>query len=319
MTGPTSEPPLLSIVTFAYNERDNLPALYDQLRAVMESGGESWEFIVVDDHSSDGSFAFLASLAASDPRVRAIRLSRRFGSHLARTCGLHHARGACAITLAADLQDPPQLIPQFLEKWREGAQIVAFSRTARPGETASTIGFSRLYRAILNRLVPTASGVPEMSGYCLLDRRVIDALLPLSETNSNTLALLRWMGFRVHSVDHVQPPRLHGASKWTFAMKLGLVLDTITGFGPLPVRLIGATGLVLLSLAIAAAAYALAASSPTHRPWAALAALILVLSGMQSLMLALLGEYLWRTLADARRRPQFLIESTAGFPGASTR
>ncbi len=312
----TAGMPIVSVIVSARNERHNLPVLYERLRSVMDQLQVEWEWIVVDDHSPDGAFEWVAGVVAHDNRVRGIRLSKRFGSHAARLCGLHHARGAVAVTMASDLQDPPELIPAFITRWREGAQVVTATRSSRPGETAPTIGFSRLYQAILRRVLPDESGAPVLTGFFAADRRVIDALCRLNETNTNSLALVRWMGFRVASVDYVQAPRLHGASNWTLGMKFKLVLDTVTGFGNLPVRLITFIGLAVAGLGLSVGVYALfsAFARGAPKPWIALTALVVSLAGVQMVMLGVLGEYVWRTLTDTRGRPQFLIEATAGLP-----
>lgn len=313
-SGPDPGAPVVSVIVCARNERENLPVLYERLRPVMEGTQVTWEWIVVDDHSSDGTFEWVAQQAARDARIRGIRFSRHFGSHIARTCGLQHSRGACAITIAADLQDPPELIPEFLARWRAGIQVVSSVRTKRPGEKTSTVWFSRLYQGILRHVLPVEAGTPVITGFCLLDRRVVDAYCRLSETHSNSLALIRWMGFRTGFVEYVQERRLHGASNWTLGMKVNLVLDTVTGFGCLPVRLIAVTGLAVFLMGAVAGGCALASAcaAVATRPYAALLAVILGLAGMQMIMLGLLGEYLWRTLADARRRPQYFVEATAG-------
>ena len=133
---------MISIVTPAYNEAENLPLLYDRLCAVMSQMGLEWEWVVIDDHSSDGTFAYLRQLSERDRRVRALRFARNSGSHLALTCGLREAAGDCAVVMAADLQDPPEGLPALVDRWRTGAQVVWAVRAARHGEKASTIGFS---------------------------------------------------------------------------------------------------------------------------------------------------------------------------------
>jgi len=310
----------ISIVTFARNEERNLPVLYEQVLAAMQNLQASWELIIVDDHSDDGTFGCAAQMAGRDPRVRGIRLSRNFGSHAARLCGLHWARGRCAITLAADLQDPPAVIPQMIARWREGAQLVAGIRASRPGESTDVRGFSWLYRNMLRQILDVSKDSPDVTGYCLLDRKVIEASRLFPETNSNSLALLQWMGFRTSQVEYDQQVRVHGRSNWTFRRKLRLVMDSITGFGSAPVRLMMYAGLVVFVLGIAVALFAvrLGNTAQGFSPWAIVLAAVLVLGGAQMSMTGLLGEYLWRTLADARRRPQYLIEDTVGFPARSS-
>jgi dolichol-phosphate mannosyltransferase len=318
---PTADVPAVSLITFARNEQQNLPLLYQGILSAMRDVGLSWEFIIVDDHSPDGTFDCISELAARDARVRGVRLSRNFGSHAARCCGMRYARGASAITLAADLQDPPAIIPEMIAKWREGAQIVSGVRATRAGESVSVRFFSRLYRGMLRRMLAGPDGVQEITGYCLLDRKVIDASRLLYETNSNSLALLHWMGFRTAQVEYDQGARAHGRSNWTFKQKVKLMVDSITAFSFAPIRLMTYTGVVVFLLGIAAAVFVagVAGARQAFSPWAIILAAVLLLSGMQMSMMGILGEYLWRTLVDCRRRPQYLIEETVGFPAGVAR
>jgi polyisoprenyl-phosphate glycosyltransferase len=318
---PTADVPVVSLVTFARNEQQNLPLLYQSIVSAMRDVGLSWEFIIVDDHSPDGTFDCISELAARDARVRGVRLSRNFGSHAARCCGMHNARGASAITLAADLQDPPAIIPEMIAQWRQGAQIVSGVRATRASESVSVRVFSRLYRGMLHGILARPDGVQEITGYCLLDRKVIDASRRFSETNSNSLALLQWMGFRTAQVEYDQGARAHGRSNWTFKQKVKLMVDSITAFSFAPIRLMTYTGGVVFLLGIAAAVFATSVAGARHEssPWVIILSVVLLLGGMQMSMMGILGEYLWRTLVDSRRRPQYLIEETVGFPAGATR
>ncbi len=305
---------LVSIVSFAYNEEENLPVLYDRLVAVLGAMQVEWEWIVVDDRSADGTFEVIREIAARDPRVRGIRLSRNFGAHAAKTCGLHQARGDCAVSMASDLQDPPETIPALYAQWRGGAQAVWAVRTRRLGERASTIWFSRLYRWIMRHLVGLKEFPAAGASFCLLDRRVLEALRQFRETNASVLALLHWMGFRQARVPYEQQPRLHGRSGWTLAKKIRLLIDSITSFSCLPIRLMGCAGFLVAALGclygVRVAAVALAGGA--MQGWAAVMAAVLVIGGAQMLALGILGEYLWRALAESRRRPLYLVAESVG-------
>jgi dolichol-phosphate mannosyltransferase len=234
---------------------------------------------------------------------------------------MHSARGACAITLAADLQDPPAIIPKMIAKWREGAQIVAGVRVTRAGESLGVRVFSRLYRGMMRRILAGSDGVQEITGYCLLDRKVIDASRVFPETNSNSLALLQWMGFRTAQVEYDQEARVHGRSNWTFGRKVKLMVDSITAFSGAPIRLMIYAGFLVFLLGIGTAVFAAGSAGPRQESsqWLIILAAVLLLGGIQMSMMGILGEYLWRTLVDARRRPQYLIEDTVGFPAGVAR
>lgn len=307
---------LVSIVTVACNERENLPVFYDRLCETFAAGvsaraeASDWELIIVDDHSTDGTFEIVRRLVAEDPRVRGIRLSRNFGSHIAKTCGLHHARGGCAIALASDLQDPPELIPALLTAWKEGAQVVAAVRRRRLGEGPAVVWPSLAYNWIMRRLLGLKNMPARGAGFFLLDRRVLEALAEVRESNLSFLALIHWMGFRRAEVPYDQAVRLHGRSKWTLGMKLKLFLDSVTGFSDRPIQWILALGLLVTLGGLAYGAWAAIAGAPFD--WAVALAILVVLGGLQLIVLGVLGAYLWRALVEARRRPQYLIEERVG-------
>ena len=301
----------LSLVTPAYNEAENLPLLYGRLSAVLNPLDVDWEWIVVDDHSADATFGTVAEIALRDPHVRAVRFARNFGSHKAILCGLDHARGDCAVVLAADLQDPPETIPTLLAKWREGAQVVWAARAGREGERAATVGFARLYYLLMRHVV----GMKEMpsmgADFFLIDRAVTDALRQFNESNASILALITWMGFRQTTITYEKRAREHGRSGWSLEKKLKLALDSITSFTYLPIRLMSYVGLVvaLLGFLYAVVVVINALAGRPVQGWASLMVVLLVIGGIQMLMLGVLGEYLWRALDEARQRPRYLIEA----------
>jgi dolichol-phosphate mannosyltransferase len=311
---PLTTDPLVSVVCFAYNEARNLPVLYDRLQTIMSGLGVRWEWVVVDDHSTDGSFETVSAIAARDPRVRGIRLSRNFGAHSAKACGLHHASGDCAVVMAADLQDPPDVIPSLVQKWRAGAQIVSAIRTRRLGERPTTVGLSRVYHWLL-RTVFGMKEVPSAgNSFCLLDRRVLDAFAQFEESHVPVTVLINWMGFRHEHVPYEQQARLYGRSGWTLEKKLKLLVDSITSFTYRPIRFMSYAGMIFATVGFVYAIrviYVAFAGSPV-RGWASLMVVVLVVGGLQMMMLGVLGEYLWRALSEAQRRPRYLVEDTVG-------
>jgi len=302
----------LSLVTPAYNESDNLPLLYERVSTVLTQLDVDWEWIVVDDHSTDDTFKTIADISRRDAHVRAIRFARNFGSHKAILCGLDHAQGDCAVVLAADLQDPPETVPTLLAKWHDGAQVVWAARQGRKGETAATVGFARLYYLMMRRVVGLKE-IPSMGAdFFLIDRTVIDALRQFNESNASILALITWMGFRQTTITYEKQARQHGRSGWTLEKKLKLVLDSITSFTYLPIRLISYAGFVVALLGFLYAGLVIINALAGHpvQGWASLMVVLLVIGGIQMLMMGVLGEYLWRALDEARQRPRYLIEAT---------
>jgi dolichol-phosphate mannosyltransferase len=303
---------LLSIITAAYNETQNLRVLYQRLVQTMEGLETSWEWVVIDDHSSDDTFSVIAELAQADSRVRGIRFARNFGSHTAQTCGIDHARGDCMIVLAADLQDPPEIIPSLLEKWSHGSQVVWAVRGRREGEKASTVGFARMYYWIMRNVV----GIKEMprsgADFYLVDRRVRDAFCQFNESNVSILSLITWMGFRQTSVIYDKQARLHGKSGWSLEKKIKLVLDSVLSFSYLPVRLMSYMGFIVGLLGFLYAGYVIlnAVTGSPAEGWSSLMVVLLLVGGCQMLMMGILGEYLWRALDESRRRPRYWIEDS---------
>ncbi|MGE0592521.1 MAG: glycosyltransferase family 2 protein [Vicinamibacterales bacterium] len=305
---------MISVLTPAFNEAANLPALYRRLVATMDTVGDDWEWVVVDDHSRDDTFGVLAALAADDPRVRGVRLARNSGSHVAITCGLHHVAGDAAVMMAADLQDPPETMTAMLGRWREGAQVVWAVRRARPGES-SHAGFAAAYYWVMRHVVGMKEMPSRGADYFLVDRAVIEAFRRFPERHGSVLAHLTWLGFRQAYVEYDKQPRAAGRSGWTLARKLGLVLDSVTSFTAAPLRLASMAGAGLVVLAapvgLAGLLWLPAISGILFLVLAAVA----VMGGLQLLALGLLGEYVWRGVEEARRRPQFVVEAVVGAGG----
>lgn len=307
-------PGVISIVTPAHNEEANLPLLYEQLQQHLDPLDLEWEWILVDDHSSDTTLEVFKNLAAGDARLRGFRLSRNYGSHRALLCGLRESRGDAAVVLAADLQDPPSLIPQLVERWQQGIQL-CWAVRAQPPSLSSRL-FYRLMKGFVGLAEMPAAG----ADFFLADRRVLDALRQFRESNVNLFAMLCSLGFRQGQIEYHKEARQHGRSSWTLAQKVKLLIDSVLAFTYLPIRcmtafgfLVGCGGFVYANLVV----YNYIQGSPTPG-WSSLMVVVLLLGGSQMMMLGMLGEYLWRCLDESRQRPHYLVEQVVlGGPPAS--
>lgn len=309
--GALPDRPLLSVITPAYNEAANLPVLFERLQQTLAAAGVDWEWIVVDDHSTDGTFGVVSELAAHHPYVFGMRLARNSGSHIAMRCGLHHARGQATVIMAADLQDPPEALPGLLERWREGSQVVWAVRRRREGEKTSTVGFSRFYYFLMRTVV----GMKEMpstgADFFLIDRRVVEAYERFHEHNVSIMALITWMGFRQTAITYDKQARLHGKSGWSLGSKIKLVIDSMVSFSYLPLRIMSLLGVSAAFVGFLYASLVIfnAARGIPPQGWASLMVVVLIIGGAQMLMMGVLGEYLWRALDEARGRPSYLVEA----------
>lgn len=294
---------LLSVVTPAYNEAANLPVLHQRLVAVLV--GLPWEWIVVDDHSSDHTFGVIARLAERDRQVRGFRLARNCGAHTAVACGLDHAVGDAAVVMAGDLQDPPEALPELLAHWRDGAQVVWAVRQSAPV-------FSRVYYLALRRMAGLAGVPPTGADFFLVDRTVIEAFRRFGEQHTSIHALITWMGFRQSTITCGKQPRQHGQSGWTLRKKVNMLIDSITAFTSAPIRLMTYVGFAtaLAGFLYAAFVFVHALGGRPVQGWASLMVVVLVVGGIQMLMMGVLGEYVWRALDETRRRPRYLIEES---------
>jgi dolichol-phosphate mannosyltransferase len=303
--------PVLSVVVPFLNEEAVLGATYAALKEHLDALGESYEIIFVDDGSTDRSRAILAAQALTDPAVRVVALSRNFGHEMATTAGLHHARGQAAVVMDADLQDPPELIAQFLAKWREGHQVVYGVRESRRGETVLKKLTSFLFYRLMGRLgdVPIP---PDTGDFRLMDRRVLDVYAQLQEDPRFFRGLVTWVGFRQAGVPFVRRERAAGQTKYRYGRLLKLAFDTITAFSTLPSQCItltagGCAAASAALIATVAGLWAVGALQVAGWAWAALG--FLALFNVQFLSLAVLGEYIVRTHRHTQRRPLYVVDA----------
>jgi polyisoprenyl-phosphate glycosyltransferase len=306
---------MISILTPAFNETVNLEALHARLTQTMAQLGEEWEWLIVDDHSRDDTFAVIQRLAVTDARVRGIRLARNRGSHVAITCGLHHVRGDAAVMMASDLQDPPETLAALLEKWRSGAQVVWATRREQPGAQTHA-GFASIYYWIMRNIVGMKEIPARGADFFLVDRVVIDAFRRCDEQHVSVFALITWLGFRHEFIEYDKQPRVAGRSGWTIARKIKLVVDSITAFSDAPIQACWLGGAALMALGLVTIVVGLVVFESLQAAVVVLLGAMAGCTGLVLCALAMLGEYVWRALDQSRRRPLYLIEATAGVTDA---
>lgn len=303
-------PPTLSVVVPAFNEAGSLLALYDRLTPVLAALKESWELILVNDGSTDATLDVMQRLRAQDGRVAIVNLSRNFGKEIATTSGLDHATGDAVILLDADLQDPPELIPEMVAAWRNGFDTVYAQRRKRLGETWLKRTTATLFYRTISRAGPVQ--VPRDTGdFRLMSRRVVSAVGQLRERHRFMKGLFAWVGFPSCAVTYDRAPRHAGRSAWSYWKLWNLALEGITGFTTAPLRLATYVG---LAIGLGAAAYfaeiiirtLLFGSEVPGYP--SLLAVILILGGTQMVTLGIIGEYLARVFNEVKHRPLYLVE-----------
>ena len=305
----------VSIVVPVFHNAASLPELMRRFCQVAARNEEEFEFIFVDDGSQDHSFRVLETLAQRDPRVRAIRLTRNFGSNAASAAGIAHARGDCIVAISADLQDPPELIDSMLERWREGYRVVLAARQEREDPWLTSVTSNLFWRLFRRFGVPT---MPEQGcDYCLLDRVVLETLKDTYEPRSG-LGIVLWTGFEPAVVHYRRRRREahYGKSRWTFSKKLTYLIDSFVSFSHAPIRAASITGILLafvgMMYAFLLTAQKLFLGLDAFQGWASLMVVVLVVSGVQLAMTGILGEYMVRTLESARRRPPYIVDRIVG-------
>jgi glycosyltransferase involved in cell wall biosynthesis len=304
-------PALLSIVVPVFNERPVLPELQRRLAAVLDELDSPAEILYVDDGSEDDSATWLAALALRDDRVGLLSLSRNFGKEVAVSAGLDHAGGDAVVVLDADLQDPPELIPELLRCWREGFDIVNTVRASRAGESWFKLASACWFYRIMGRLsaVPLP---PETGDYRLLSRRAVVALRSLPESQRYLKGLYAWVGFPQTSITYHREARAAGRSKWSYWRLWNHALDGITSFSTAPLKLATWLGLATSSLAFLYGLFLLLRTLFQGNPVPGYPSLIIVmlfLGGVQLICLGIIGEYLGRTYEESKRRPLYLVKA----------
>lgn len=312
----SAQRPLISLVVPVLNEKDNIPALLKRLRAVADGEvGYAWEFIFVDDGSSDGTGEAIAIESEGDPRIGLVQFTRNFGHQMAITAGLSEASGKAVISLDGDMQHPPEVIPQFLRRWEDGNKVVVGLRRAT-GAGAAKSCTSRFFYWFINWL----SEVPIMPGaadFRLMDRTVVDAFLRMGERARFIRGMVSWMGFSIDLLHYDEELRASGDSKYSFMRMFRFASDAITSFSALPLRFATIVGLLTTLVAALYACYVLFiyvfVPEQVIQGWASIVLVALFLGGIQLLFLGIIGEYLHRIYDEVKGRPLYVVKRKVGF------
>lgn len=304
-----SERPELSVVIPAYNEEANIRPMVERLDRAVAPSVSGLEVVFVDDGSRDGTWAAISELAARDPRVRGIRFARNFGHQAALTAGVDAARGRAVVIIDADLQDPPEVIPEMLARWREGFEVVYGQREEREGETWFKKATARWFYRLLSRI--TSVEIPVDTGdFRLMGPRAVAAFRSLPERNRFIRGLVAWLGFPQTAVRYRRKPRAAGETKYPLRKMVRLALDGIVGFSYLPLRLATMLGFAVsgLSFLYILVVIGLKIAGINWPGYTSLMASILFLGGVQLIMIGILGEYIGRIFDEVKRRPLYLVQ-----------
>lgn len=301
--------PVYSIIAPIFNEFDNLPVLYQRVKETMESTGEPWELILIDDGSRDGSTEVILDLAAKDERVRPVIFARNFGHQIAVTAGLDYSRGDAVTIIDSDLQDPPEVILELIEKWREGFEVVYAVRAEREGESKFKLWTASLFYRLIYRI--TDVKIPLDTGdFRLMDRKVVDVMNRMRERHRFLRGMSAWVGFKQVGVPYRRAARFAGSTKYPFRKMLRLALNAITGFSYFPLQLatyIGFGAAILSILMIPVVVIIRAVTDFELVGQATTLVAVLFLGGVQLISLGILGEYLGRVYDEVRVRPLYIV------------
>lgn len=302
--------PLLSVVAPVYNEQEVLPEFHRRLTKVIEGMDVTSEIIYVNDGSRDRTLSLLHTLHENDPRVAVVNLSRNFGKEIALTAGLDHSRGEAVVVIDSDLQDPPELIPELMARWREGFDVVFATRQARSGETfVKKLTAKYFYRVI--QLMSRVEIPADTGDFRLLSRRAVDALLRLREQHRFMKGLFAWIGYPQVSVPYQRDPRFAGETKWNYWKLWNFALEGITSFTTGPLKVASYLGLLTAFAAFLYAVWIVYKTLRFGEPvtgYPSLMVVILFLGGIQLTTLGIIGEYLGRMFNETKLRPLYLTE-----------
>jgi len=300
---------LLSVVAPMLDEEGLAAEFCSRVATSLE--GFPYEIVIVDDGSQDATAAILDDLAGRDPRIRVLHLSRPFGHQMAITAGLDHARGDAVVMIDGDLQDPPELIPELVRSWREGADIVVAKRRARAGETRFKLATARAFYAVIGRLAQIDLE-PDAGDFRLIDRRPLDALLRLRERSRFLRGMSSWVGFSRAVVEYDRDARTAGQTKYPLGKMLRFALDGLTSFSNFPLQLAALAGFACAGIALLGLPLTIVArySGIYERGVPSLLFAVLLIGGIQLLALGMLGEYLGRIYDEVKQRPLYVVART---------
>ena len=303
--------PLLSLVVPAFNEEESIDLFLDTVLPLMERDGFRFEIVFVNDGSRDNTLAHLLNRGATDRRLRIVNLSRNFGKEAALTAGIDHATGDVIVPMDIDLQDPPELIEPFMERWREGYDIVYGVRSLRTWDTASKRVSASLFYRVFNTMSPVR--IPENVGdFRLVDRRAVEVLRQLPERNRFMKGLFAWVGFNTIGVPYERPQRAAGSSKFNLWRLWNFALDGVVSFSTAPLRAWFYVGVVIATIAVLYALFIITRvlifgiDTPGY---ASLLIAVLLMGAIQLLSLGIIGEYLGRLFLEVKGRPIYVVEA----------
>ncbi len=304
----------LSVVTPAYNEAASIRAFYDRTRAVLEKlsaeRGIDYELIFVDDGSSDGTADELQKFAADNDKVGVVTFSRNFGHQIAITAGIDFASGDAVAVIDSDLQDPPEVLAEMVELWRDGWDVVYGQRTARPGESRFKLLTARFFYRVINWMSDVELPV-DAGDFRLMDRQVVDVLKRIQEENRYMRGLVAWVGFRQTPLAYKRDERYAGETKYPLRKMLRFATDGIASFSNKPLRLVAELGGIVTIISFIAAFWIIGGKiiNPSSQlpGYASLMTIVLFLGGMQLLCVGILGQYLGRTYQETKRRPLYVV------------
>jgi polyisoprenyl-phosphate glycosyltransferase len=298
-----------SIIAPIFNEFDNLPELYRRVKEVLNSTGEPWEFIMVDDGSSDGSSDRIRALAAQDKKVRPVIFARNFGHQIAVTAGLDYSRGAAVVVIDADLQDPPEAILELAKKWQEGYEVVYAVRAEREGESWFKLATASLFYRLIYRI--TDVKIPLDTGdFRLIDRKVVNVMSQMREKHRFLRGMSSWIGFKQIGVEYKRAARLSGVTKYPFKKMLKFATDGVTAFSHFPLQIATYIGFVAAGLSVIAIPIVIVerlANPNAFYGQASTLIAVLFFGGVQLISLGILGEYIGRIYDEVRGRPLYVV------------
>ncbi len=311
-----SENPRYSIIAPCFNEEGVLHELHRRIQEVMDQTGESWELVLINDGSRDRTPEVMRELHAADPRVKVVDFARNFGHQIAVTAGLDYAQGDAVVIIDADLQDPPEVILEMIDRWKEGYEVVYAVRTERKGETWFKEFTAKLFYRIIYRI--TDVDIPLDTGdFRLMDRKVVDAMNRMRERNRFIRGMTSWVGFRQTGVYYVREERYAGETHYPFRKMFKFALDAITSFSYAPLQMATYLGFIIAGLSAIAALLVVFArlfmgTSPFYGQATTLVT-VLFLGGVQLITLGIIGEYLGRIYDEVKGRPLYLVREALGF------
>lgn len=304
-----------SVVVPVYNEVEGIERFHERCAAAMDAIGDPFEIIYVDDGSRDGSWSKLLGFASSDDRVRLVRFSRNFGHQIAISAGIEHAAGETITVIDADLQDPPEVIAEFVAKWREGADIAYGVRTERRGESWFKVVTAKLFYRAMHSLADVDMPL-DAGDFRLLNKRAAAALIEMPEHHRYVRGMVAWLGFESVPVEYVRDARFAGVTKYPLSKMIRFATDGIMAFSVRPLRLATWLGLFVSAAAFVTALVLIVmklTGSAVVQGWTSVMVLVLLLSGVQLMTIGALGEYVGRIYTEVRGRPLYLVRELHGF------